>query len=159
MSDAISNGLDTIVNRIVEITTETWKISARALLLARLGQELSKEYPDLRARLAGRKLYDVVGKIDKVKILESPKDPLIHALVPAGVDIGEDVAAVFSKPERVPVESCAGMQNDSTSRAEQNAGQGESVLTALLDALSGSDLARISMPLDIVDKLRKKRLK
>jgi hypothetical protein len=89
--------------KIVELTQRHWKNTGRALLLASLGQTLTKNGFSLRAILSGESLtaYIEARLDDSVTILQSPSDALVLGAVPkaAWPDNSIQLADLFKKDD------------------------------------------------------------
>lgn len=93
----------TLKEKIVELAAEHWNREGNALLLASLGQTLTKYGYNLRAELRGQKLVPFLQAEleDKVTVLTSPDDPLVYGIVPVGQEKSRDLGALFSRTARV----------------------------------------------------------
>lgn len=96
---------DPLIAEIVkQMVMREWEDNGKALLLARLGQALSRQGYDLRAWHKGKGLASAIEKkIGKdLQIIISPSDPLVSAALPKSVKLESDLNKYFAQPtERV----------------------------------------------------------
>ena len=159
MNDTSNTNNQEINKYIMDLTTETWVNSGKALLLARAGQMLAHSGYDLKSYLKGQKLIDIIRRDIAVTVLVSPLDPLIHGLVPKDVTLQADQSVYFSKQEATPHTVTKGIAHSSHIATKIQQGKTNSLWTHLINELEPSDLKRISIPLDIIVKLQNKWIK
>lgn len=225
-------------SEIVRLTNEHWERHHHALLLARVGQYLTRRGYNLRAELRGQKLVPFIEHelAGSVRVINSPNDPLVHGLVP--ITVTEDSHKLFQvtqekassndrvsfdkrlwvsfshpiKPgtvrtieflpeiryEDVPIEAANGKLTISSDlvipigskekverdaditrnivewfkannldialgklryRENELSGDGNSALSLFIHALDPKDRERISLPVDIIEKLLHKKIR
>lgn len=100
MANSQSSDIDSLKQRIVELTQKSWSEHNKALFLARLGKVLVQEGLDLRTLLRGEKLSPFIQRElkNEVRIVQSPKDPLIFAVVPQAASLTGDLLEYFAPP-------------------------------------------------------------
>lgn len=98
MSESEHERIAALKNEILNLTYEYWSSTSKALLLASLGQQLTKRGYNLRTDLRGQKLVPFlqIELKDQVTVLTSPFDSLVRGIVPKGEDIGADIRSLFT---------------------------------------------------------------
>lgn len=81
---------------ILDMVNASWANDRKALLVAKVGAALLKDF-NLRRDLNGLKLAEFIKAemSTDVQFINSPKDPLIKALAPAGADLDADISNHF----------------------------------------------------------------
>ena len=81
---------------IYNMVKKAWDDNSIATLVAHVGTELAHKF-DLKKDLEGQKLADFIKKelFDKLVFIDSPKDPMIKALLPSDVKINEPIDDYF----------------------------------------------------------------
>lgn len=83
---------------IVQLTSEHWTRNKRALLLASVGQTLTKRGYSLGAELRGQKLASFIQQElkDRIAVFRSPHDPLVLGMVPIEEANAPDLNVLFA---------------------------------------------------------------
>jgi hypothetical protein len=87
---------DRIKDVIRKMVKTAWDDNQIATLVSHIGSKLVQEY-DLKKDLEGLKLAEFIKKElhEELSFIDSPKDSMIKALVPADAKINEDTSAYF----------------------------------------------------------------
>lgn len=99
---ATPSRVDAIKEVAISMTKDSWQSYGRALLLARLGQALTRMGFDLKSELKGEKLAAFIDReLNKkhVTLLSLPSDPLVMGIVPFDAILQEDKSVYFSRPD------------------------------------------------------------
>lgn len=100
MNALTDDPLDSLKKFIIELADTTYSKNGKGLLLSQVGDLISKKRPELRNVLGSRKL---VGFIEaelagSVQILTSPENHIVKVILPAHVDVRDNVISFL--PQR-----------------------------------------------------------
>lgn len=91
--NASTDNLGKLKKFIFDLASATYEKGQKGLLLSRVGEIISKEHPELRGALGGRKLVEFIEKelADSVRIHTSPENRIVKIILPATVSVNGDV--------------------------------------------------------------------
>ena len=99
MATENNNTLQTFKTLIVNKVQSAWDDGKTGILLAQLGMELYKEFPNTEELLARRKLAAFLADemSENVQVLNSPTNRIVRIALPVSVTIEGDVSRFFPK--------------------------------------------------------------
>ena len=91
--NASTDNLDKLKKFIADLATDTYKNEQKGILLSRVGEIITKDHPELRGALGGRKLVGFIEKelAEFVCIYTSLDNPIVKIILPVNVSVNGDV--------------------------------------------------------------------